>query len=254
MTREALRCAGISRFVDTYIDAEFAEADRLEFEHHLMECDDCRHKVRDQKEWQAAVRDAAPREQAPAALRNRVQRSIARESGPLLSWRRWAVRALPAAAAVGVIASMIVSRVQWSPLAADVVAKHQRNLPIEVSGGTDQVKQWYTGKVDFPVRPPQFRNATVALRGGRLASIGDRQAAYLVYEINGNKVSVFVFDAAEVPVEARQKQVVGNREVYFDREHGYNVVMFRDRGIGYAMASDMDQDQMIKLVSSAVAP
>lgn len=252
--KEALRCAGISRFVDTYLDGEFGEGDRAEFEAHLSECDACRHKVRAQADWKAAIKAAAPREPAPAALRNRVQRSLAREARPMLTWRQWATRAMPAAAAVGLVATFMVSRVQWSPVAADVVAKHQRQLPIEVSGAPEQVKKWYSGKVDFPVRVPQFRDVQAALRGGRLASIGDKQAAYLVYDVHGDKVSVFIFDASELPIEARRKAVVGNREVYFDQEHGYNVALFRDRGVGYAIASDLDQDQMMKLVSSAVAP
>jgi hypothetical protein len=57
-----------------------------------------------------------------------------------------------------------------------------------------------------------------------------------------------------VSIDARKKAVVGNREVYFDEEHGYNVAMFRDRGVGYAIAGDLDQDQMMRLVSSAVTP
>jgi predicted Zn-dependent protease len=55
-------------------------------------------------------------------------------------------------------------------------------------------------------------------------------------------------------IETRHRQVIGNREVFFDQEHGYNVALFRDRGVGYAIASDLDQDQMMKLVSSAVSP
>lgn len=257
---EALRCAGISRFVDTYLDGEFGEGDRAEFEAHLSECESCRGKVRAQAEWKAAIKKAAPREQAPAALRNRISRSIARESKPMLTWRQWAMRAMPAAAAVGLVATFMISKVQWSPVAADVVAKHQRQLPIEVSGGPEQVKEWYSGKVDFPVRPPQLCHGVAAadphcqLRGGRLASVGDKPAAYLVYDVNGDKVSVFIFDASDLPIEARRKAVVGNREVYFDQEHGYNVALYRDRGVGYAIASDLDQDQMLKLVSSAVSP
>src|SRR4051812_32335978 len=229
--KEALRCAGISRFVDTYLDGEFAETDRAEFEAHLGDCETCRGKVRGQAEWKQAIRAAAPREQAPAALRNRVARSIARESQPMLSWRAWAVRAMPAAAAVGLLATFMISKVQWSPIAADVVAKHQKPLPIEVSGGTDQVKKWYSDKVDFPVRVPHLcQQATCSLRGGRLASIGDKQAAYLVYDVNGDKVSVFIFDANDLPIETRRKTVIGNRDVYLDQEHGYNVALFRDRG------------------------
>jgi mycothiol system anti-sigma-R factor len=254
--KEALRCAGISRFVDTYLDGEFAETDRAEFEMHLGECESCRGKVRVQAEWKQAIKTAAPREPAPAALRNRVLRSIARESKPMLSWRRWAARAMPAAAAVGLVATYLISNVQWSPVAADIVSKwHGRPLPVEVSGGNDQVKQWYADKVDFPVRVPQLcRNPRCALRGGRLASLGDKQAAYLIYDVNGDKVSVFVFDASDLPIEARRKTMVNDHEVYFDQEHGYNVALFRDRGVGYAIASDLDQDQMMKLVSSAVSP
>jgi mycothiol system anti-sigma-R factor len=252
--RELIRCAGVSRFVDTYLDGEFGEGDRAEFERHLAECEACRHKVKAQSEWKRLIKAAAPREQAPAALRNRISRSLAHEAKPMLSWRAWATRAMPAAAAVGLVATFLISRVQWSPVCADVVAKHQRNLPIEVSGGSDQVRQWYAGKVDFPVRPPQFHNEPATLRGGRLASIGDKQAAYLLYEMNGNKVSVFVFDSGELPVEGRKKVVIDHHDVYFDQEHGYNVALYRDHGVGYAIASDLDQDQMVKLVSSAVSP
>ena len=136
-----------------------------------------------------------------------------------------------------------------------MVAKHQSRLPIEVSGGSDQIKQWYVDKVDFPVRPPQLcRDVACSLRGGRLASIGEHQAAYLVYDVHGDKVSVFIFDANDTSIETRRKTVIGNREVYFDQEHGYNVALFRDHGVGYAIASDLDQEQMLKMVSSAVSP
>jgi len=249
----ALRCAGIQRFVDCYLDGEFAERDRGEFEAHLAECETCRQKVRLQAEWKKQIKAAASHEKAPAALRNRIKRSVAREAPPQrLSWRKWAVRVMPVAAAGGVLATFIVSKVQWSPVAADVIAKHQRNLPIEVTGGPDQLKKWYADKVDFPVRPLQMPQA--ALRGGRLSSIGDKQAAYLVYDVNGEKVSVFVFDPGDMPLEAQRKAFIKNREVYFDQERGYSVALFRDHGVGYAIASDLDSDQMMKLVSGAVGP
>jgi mycothiol system anti-sigma-R factor len=249
----ALRCAGIQRFVDCYLDGEFAESDRGEFEGHLAECESCRAKVRTQAEWKKEIKAAGPHEQAPAALRNRIKRSIAKETQPAqMSWRKWAVRVMPVAAASGMLLTLIVSKVQWSPVAADVIAKHQRQLPMEVAGGADQVKKWYADKVNFPVRPLDLPHA--ALRGGRLTNIGDKQAAYLVYDFNGDKVSVFIFDPSDLPMEAQRKTVVKNREVYLDQERGYNVALFRDRGLGYAIASDLDSDKMIQLVSGAVTP
>jgi mycothiol system anti-sigma-R factor len=255
MSREAgaLRCAGIQRFVDCYLDGEFAERDRGEFEAHLAECESCRAKVRVQAEWKKQIKAAAPHEKAPASLRNRIKRSVAKETRPAqMSWRKWAVRVMPVAAASGMLLTLIVSKVQWSPVAADVIAKHQKQLPIEVTGGADQLKKWYADKVDFPVRPLDLPHA--ALRGGRLTNIGDKQAAYLVYDFNGDKVSVFVFDPSDLPMEAQRKAVIKNREVFFDQERGYNVALFRDHGVGYAIASDLDSDKMMQLVSGAVTP
>jgi anti-sigma factor RsiW len=152
---------------------------------------------------------------------------------------------------------LVTGRGRHAAVTADVLAKHQRNLPVEVSGQTDDVRRWYVDKVDFPVRPPKFTQPAhgqkVAFRGGRLANVRDRQAAYLLYEVDGNKVSVFIFDPGELPLEARRRAVVGNREVFIDGERGYNVALFRDHGVGYAIASEVGEQEMLRLVS-AVAP
>ncbi len=135
-----------------------------------------------------------------------------------------------------------------------MIAKHQRNLPIEVTGRSEEVRRWYADKVDFPVRMPSFGGLRPwRFAGGRLANVRERQAAYLVYDVDGNKVSVFIFDPGEMPIEARRHQTIGNREVYLDGDRGYNVALYRDHGVGYAIASDMDQGEMLKLVSAAVS-
>jgi anti-sigma factor RsiW len=150
------------------------------------------------------------------------------------------------------VGSFLVSHFSVSPIATDLIGKHQRTMPVEVSGPSDQVKRWYADKVGFPVRPPSLCQ-TCSLRGGRLAEVANQPAAYLVYDVNGNKVSVFIFDSQSVPMQLSQKATVGNREVYLDQEHGYNVAVFRDHGLGYAIAGDVDRDQMLKMVSSAVS-
>jgi mycothiol system anti-sigma-R factor len=252
----ALRCAGVQRFVDTYLDGEFAESDRTEFEQHLAECEPCRSRVKIQAEWKVAIRRAAPRERAPAALRNRVQRAIAREAAgrrATKSWRAFATKVLPLAAAAGMVGAFLVSHFSVSPMATDLIAKHQRVMPVEVTGGRDQVKRWYADKLSFPVTPPGLCQ-TCSLRGGRLAEVANQPAAYLVYDVNGNKVSVFIFDSQSVPMQLPQRATVGNRDVYMDQEHGYNVAVFSDHGLGYAIAGDVDRDQMLKFVSAVSQP
>src|SRR5205814_2222051 len=107
--------------------------------------------VRVQADWRTAVKQAAPRETAPAALRNRVQRAIAREGGAARTLgraaaaganRRWAARVLPVAAAAGVLGMLIFSRVGFSPVAAALIDKHQKRLPLEVAGNAEAVAKW----------------------------------------------------------------------------------------------------------------
>jgi anti-sigma factor RsiW len=165
------------------------------------------------------------------------------------------------AAAAGLVGAFAAQRLHvFSPamnVCNDVIAKHRRNLPVEVTGGTNQVKDWYADKeLPFPVKPPSF-GARVSLRGGRLADIGEQQAAMLVYDDAGTKVSVFLFDPSGLKIDEprrAQRRIIGNREVFLDEERGYNVALYREHGVGYAIASDLNQDQLIKLVSSAVTP
>jgi mycothiol system anti-sigma-R factor len=263
-----LRCAGVWRFTDTYLDGEFGDVERTEFEEHLEGCEPCRKIVREQAAWKQAVRAAAPRETAPESLRRRLESKLAEAqvakvaSSDLAAARQkrslksQVLRYSPYAAAAGVVLALVVTHAPGNAVTEDVIAKHQRNLPIEVTGRSDDVRRWYSDKVDFPVRPPSFGThgmQNVALRGGRLANVRDHQAAYLMYDVDGNRVSVFIFDPGEMPMEARRHAVIGNREVYFDGEHGYNVALYRDHGVGYAIASDMDQGQMMRLVSAAVS-
>lgn len=255
-----LQCAGVVRFIDTYLDGEFGEQDRVEFEAHLASCASCRAKVKEQVTWKNAIRTAAAgikaSEQASAALRNRIQRSLAsaardadRNAGEgRLRWRRFVMRALPVAAVAGLVGTLTVSRLHWSPIALDVVAKHKRNLPLEVSGPADKLKSWYSDKLEFPVRPPRLEGAS--LRGGRLANVGQQQAAYLLYDASGNKVSVFIFDAGDMQFETSRRMMVNDREVFVDEDRGYNVAMFRQKGVGYAIASDIPEAQMLQFVSA----
>jgi hypothetical protein len=64
-------------------------------------------------------------------------------------------------------------------------------------------------------------------------------------------MTVYVFDPSGWEVSGPSKQV-NHHEMYVNQVRGYNVVYYRDRGIGYAYASDMDQDDMVRLVSTTL--
>ena len=132
------------------------------------------------------------------------------------------------------------------------MVKHSRNLPLEVTGGPEAVQSWFDGKVPFAVPAPRLE-PLASLRGGRLCNLGNRDAALLQYEQRGRKISVFVFDAQGLNLRAPHRRMIGNREVFIEGTSGYQVAVFRDRGLGYAIAGNVAEPEFVRLVSAAVA-
>ena len=119
-----------------------------------------------------------------------------------------------------------------------------------------RVRTWFRGKVAFPVRAPRFQQVPAAqLVGARLSNLRDHDAAYLVYEINGSKVSVFVFDPTGVELgegDGELYRMVAGRRVFLDERGPYNVALFSDRGVGYAITGDVDEQMMLKLINASL--
>ena len=245
----AFRCAEVERFLDAFIDGEFSDEDRAAMEQHLAGCAACARRVREQAQFKAAVKKAAPRAVASAALRRRLAAALDEEAGvrrPMAARIAWV--ALPAAAAFAV--GLFATSSGPSPVTEDVIAKHQRDLPVEITGTDEAVRSWFARKVDFAVRPPHIPNASLV--GARLTNVGDRQAAYLVYDVRGEKVSVFMFDPGNLRMGGPRRTRMGDHDVWLDGQRGFNVAMYRNHGVGYAITSDMDEGRMLQLVSTAV--
>jgi anti-sigma factor RsiW len=136
----------------------------------------------------------------------------------------------------------------------DAVDKHARALPLEIqptSAGSNDVESWFQGKVDFRVRAPRFNSPQAArLVGARLANVRDRQAAYLVYggDDPARRTTLLVFPG-ELALPDGRRTTVGNREVVMANERGYNVALWQNRGIVYSLVSDLDERDMLQLVS-----
>lgn len=252
-----MTCAEAEPFLMTYLDRELVDEDRLIVEEHLAACSSCRERVAFEASFKSTLKTRVRRPSAPASLRADISRSLDRADGERARslFRRKALPVgmpLAAAAAVAVfLGSSLESSEASSPIVEDAVRAHEKQLPVEVGGGEDQVKVWMQGKVAVPVRPPRLRGRNAAFVGGRIGHLRNRDAAQLLYKVDGSPMTVYVFDAEGMRLEGSRPRTVGRRQVYVDGQRGYNVVYYRDNGVGYAFTSDLDQESMIRLVSTA---
>jgi anti-sigma factor RsiW len=116
------------------------------------------------------------------------------------------------------------------------------------------IASWFRGRVDFPLQVPAL-GGQAACRGGRLVNVGERPAAYVVYELaNKHRVALIVFSPRDESIEAEHRRVVNGREIYIDPGPGTSTAAYWDHGLGYVATSDMDADALTRVVTAAFVP
>jgi anti-sigma factor RsiW len=201
------------------------------------------------------VRAHLHRPEVPFTLRRRVEESLA--SQPIAP-RRWPVwlsmsRVVPAAAAVFLIVAITGTvRRQNSMVRQQAERTYHSELPMDITGSDcGSIASWFRGRLEFPVHAPALGGGATC-QGGRLVNVGERSAAYLVYRVSdGHRVTFLVFDPRDQPIESRERRVVNGREIYLGSAPGISTAAYRDRGLGYVVTSDMDEDTLARLVMTS---
>lgn len=286
-----MTCEDFIPFIDAYIDQEFDEREHAEMEVHLSMCDECRERVEFELKLKRELK-ACLEEKAPDSLRDRIFREIEIQatSAPLPAeaevarvitmptpspedsesdlgstqptrsrgFMRAASILAPLAAAVAlvfVLPSFTVAPAKSGqlPVVEQTVDWHVGNYPIEVTGpDAARVTQWFRNKVDFPVRLPQFADRQANLLGGRIAHVQDRRAAYLLYEIDGARMSVLVFNGDGLTIPSDKIRQVEGRDVAVLNNKGYEVAVLQDRGVTYTITSELSEDAFLDVVASSL--
>ena len=133
-----------------------------------------------------------------------------------------------------------------SPVVAESVAWHRRPVPVEVSGpSADDVRTWFSDKVSFAVRVPEFERDALLL-GGRLSHVRHHEAAYLMYEVDGTKLSVMLFNADDLTLPG-----LSDGGTFVDNSDGYTVAIRRVGAVTYTFTSDLDERRLLELVNAS---
>jgi anti-sigma factor RsiW len=274
-------CEETRRYVDAWIDGELDPGAAMMVDTHVGRCAGCAEEAEMVRSLKRALASSREGYAAPGALRSRVlaaldqqdsssaQHDDAREQ----SSRRkkhgtgfiLAGAALTGLALVtgwrGTLSSAgpVAGATMMPPLLDDIAQRHARNLPMEVSGQQpEQVSSFFTGRMDIPVRPVQFRGIPARLVGARISHVWDRTAAALYYDVGGRRMTVFVFDSAVLPHafsnESFQPVLINNQPAYLGNAHGYTVVVSERAGVAYAVATDMPASDTMGIVSRAILP
>jgi anti-sigma factor RsiW len=277
-------CSLHARWLSSYVDGELDAGHAVDMEAHVLRCGECSERVNLLRATRVSMKRTADK-RAPDALRARVAAAMLAEkrrvkeadrehaSPKLVSWKY----AAALAAAAGVVLTLGATRnrdsaatadlarrgatemasttmVGFDSLIDDLVALHAHPLPPETTN-PDELQR-FDPLVGVPVRKPVFQPFGANFHGARVHAMRERRAALLQYTVHGNhRVTVYVFDPRAVPMQATRlrSRVVRERSVFVGNLRGYSVAAAETRsGVGYALASDLDDDQSAQLVLAAV--
>jgi anti-sigma factor RsiW len=277
MTRMAT-CRDRVRTLGPYLDGECDPVQMIEIDDHVAGCDTCREEVQLLRAMRGSMKRVA-RMPASAGLRDRIGNAMAAElardgkpdhqadvfgPAPLMvrvaSGRKMAPIAVAAAIALlwgtAVRGSATATKEEHAgfgdDLLKELVAEHSQPLPPEAI--TPQAVRGLERYVGVPIRPPSFGGDGARLVGGRVVPLRQQRAAMLQYMVgsgdDARRVSVFVYDAQKIQVGTDfVPRAVGTAEVRVGRERGYSVAATQRGGVGYVVASDLDQDKDARLAA-----
>ena len=256
----AMKCEEFQEFADLYVDGEFDIAGQAEVDAHLADCPSCREVATDRDAFRLFLKRESEKDVAPIHLTAAISKALDRTTVPTRVAARWTWRVAGAMAALLLLvinvfpnspSNDVPSPFMTDPIVEASVDWHRRNMPVEVTGpDADVIREWFMSKVDFPVRLPNFEPSLHAnALGGRLSHLNNQSAAHVLYEIDGLKVSVILFEEPHLRVPTRARGAMGGDYLYGNRQ-GYNVAVFRDNGVTYAITTEIPQPAFREMVNT----
>jgi anti-sigma factor RsiW len=99
---------------------------------------------------------------------------------------------------------------------------------------------WFAGRVPFTLRLPSLDSPDLRLVGGRLMEVAGGLAGYVAYRKGDALVSLGVAPArAGRPPEGAEREAFRSLQFHLSRTGGHNVISWTDRGLAYALVSDL---------------
>lgn len=253
-----MRCEDIVAFVYPYLDGEFDCQERAEFEAHLATCPSCRRRVEIESWFLAQVRkEAANMPKAPPWLRSRIHEELckapkgtkARGWLPALPGYVW--KPLPLIASLGALAFFIWPLMGTSidPMVEELVANHKKEILIDVAGPEpSRIQRFYSNRLPFTLSLPRFPGEHSNMLGARVMQFSNRPSAEVIYDVDGEKVTLVVFQGAGF---WKQQPSPPDRHWVLRHASGYNVALHRSSGLTYGITSKMARPRLERIVHQA---
>ena len=257
-------CQGIREQLLDSIRGRLDERNQERVLRHLETCAECRHVFERERALELTLAQR-PTFALPSSLRERLEAQVKPvkperpKPVPISRARRWVAVLGPSLAAAALLVFAVRAWVVPNPLlVGEAVNDHLRVIyaehPIEIeSGGIHQVKPWFTGRLDFAPAVTFSGDDEFPMLGGAIGLFVDRKAATFIFKHRLHTASLFVFRGEGLSWPLRNDTQVGGHPAASSTSRGFNVLLWRDGDLGYALVSDMDLTALSRLGAKVAA-
>ena len=268
-----MQCNDIRERLTLYLDNELQGEERASFEAHLQSCESCTAQFKGELSFLNSVRDSRPLYTASPELRSAVekilnhsvdQKSVEQITTPPIKRvrPRLSLGLAIAAAVLVLVLPVIVWRMMKEPttpaslgqpssfalMAANTHLRRTRGqLPLEIqSEEPSQISDWFSNKVNFSVKLPNYQESSgqeklYTLEGARLVGYQNDYAAYVAYRMKARPISLVITSNAVAEPSGGEQIAARGLTFHYNAIHGLKVITWADRGLTYALVSDLDE-------------
>jgi anti-sigma factor (TIGR02949 family) len=271
-------CRRVVTVLDAYADGELPPEQVLEIEAHLADCHACSSRLQLEHAMKKSLRrEVYARSQPSDAFRERILASFQAEAerqavgqlessrrGGMLSWS--SIVPLAAAAALALFwgsgkptanqpgPSSAVNTAGAEPFNVEQVLDELIDRHIDRSSPEvtePALLDHMEPTVGVPVHFPNLKQYGARWEGGKIVPLRNQKAASLRYLVGGHRVTLYVFNSERFPIgSALKRRVVRNEPVYTGWKRGFSIATTDRHGVGYALATDLGEDEGAEIVAS----
>lgn len=283
-----MACRQVQGLLETFVDGELPPEQTLTVEVHLDGCADCSEHAAfleavNDGTRKAVLDDAVVSSEfeerlklALTAERDReveAERALRRTAFTPLLARGWKA-SVPLAIAAGFLLWWQSTSLTGSMGATSSEPEAKGVQTASLGNSADEIEQALDRLIDHHSAPPAAQVTNLELlanfdrdvgvrvhaprldkfgaswEGADLVKVRNSQAASLRYRMPGRRFTVYMYDPRKVSVSGNlERRMVRDHPVYVGEWRGYTVAAKENQGIGYAMASDLDDDMTAQVLT-----
>jgi len=253
-----MNCREVNRYLYAFLDNETALKETLEIQEHLEHCPTCWRAFELERGLKVFLQREIGDEEPPRDLWSKIAERLtteARLSGLRRRIARVSLVKRVSALLFGVLLLLLAGLplqdglplLQVPSALAQLLEAHLRLLTTpSMKAPTEAVLTASVGRTAFTLEVADLTRNGLRLIGERLCVVHGERGRQFAFNMDGQRISLYVFGAPVVDLAGARRQSVGGKDFYVFDFQGYQIVFWREGDLLCVAVSKMKEEELMQ--------